>query len=141
MTHDLSVDPMDSTSHPFPPLWNSRPVSCLINVLPNKDEINALLDAFDHYASIGMFPCLPEECSRSRVQQFLDNIEHNSQVEPDMLALLFAALALGVQCGMYDRCGGSWIPGAIGEVVYKGNYFRKFVVSHSSNEPLMYCIR
>ena len=124
---------MDSTSHPFPTLWKSQPVSCLINVLPNEDEINVLLDTFEHYASIGMFPCLPEECSRSRVQRFLSNIEHNSQVQPDMLALLFAALAQGVQCGTYDRCGSSWIPGAMGKVVYRGNYFRKFIVSHSSN--------
>ena len=127
---------MDSTSHPFPTLWKSEPVSCLINVLPNKDEIIALLDAFEQYAApLGMFPCLLEECSKSKVQLFLSNVEHNSQVHPDMLALLFATLALGVQCGTYDRCGSNWIPGVMPKVLYQGNYFRKFVVSPYQQLP------
>lgn len=46
--------------------------------------------------------------TRKEVQRFLDNKEKNAELHPDMLALIFATVATGMQMGQYDRSGSQW---------------------------------
>ena len=54
---------------------------------------------------------------------FLSNLEHNAHANPDMLALLLAALAQGLQCGAYDRCGQDWNAGEIEVSCDRGDHW------------------
>ncbi|MCJ1245941.1 hypothetical protein MMC30_003145 [Trapelia coarctata] len=111
-------------SFPFPTLWHAQHGTCrLVDLLPNKIDLLSLLRAFEHHAPLGYFPYVPEECTERGVDRFLANVERHSLLHPDILALLFAALAQGVQSGLYGRCGGKWVPGAMHREVKKGDVF------------------
>jgi hypothetical protein len=114
------------TTYPFPTLWHAQQgTSCLIDLLPNSKDFSTFLSAFEYHAPLYYFPYLPEACHRKEVQQFLSNIEHNSLLHPDVLAVLFAALAQGVQSGLYDRWCGKWVPGAMQTEIKKGDVFSR----------------
>jgi len=66
---------------------------------------------------------VPEECTERGVDRFLIDPERNSLLHPDILALLFAALAQGVQSGLHGRCGGKWVLGAMDREMKKGDVF------------------
>ena len=53
----------------------------------------------------------------------MSNKEHNALVHPDMLALLFATLAQGLQNGVFDRCGGRWIHEVMEDESKKGDVY------------------
>ena len=115
-----------ATSHPFPTLWPAKDgTTVLTQLLPSKDEMFSYLDAFQHRSQTCSFPHVPEECTKKEVERFLANVEHNALVHPDMLALLFATLAQGLQNGVYDKCGGRWIAGALEEESKKGDVYSK----------------
>lgn len=97
----------------------------MVDLLPNKIDLLSLLRAFEHHAPLGYFPYVPEECTEREVNRFLANVKRNSLLHPDILALLFAALAQGVQSGLYGRCGGEWVPGAMHREIKKGDVFSK----------------
>ena len=85
-----------ATSHPFPTLWPARDgVTCLVQLLADKEELLTYLIAYESSAQSSTFPLSQEECSKARFELFLSNIEHNAHVHPDLLALLFATLANG----------------------------------------------
>ena len=77
---------------------------------------------------------MPEECTQGEVRRFLENIEHNAAMNPDMLALLFATMAQGAQNGVYDKYGERWIAGAMEEEAQRGDVFGMFAlaIEHST---------
>ena len=116
-----------ATSHPFPTLWPAQEgVSGLLRLLPpSMEDIFAYLDAFQARASSCSFPHIPQECTRTEIERFLSNKEHNALVHPDMLALLFATLAQGSQNGVFDKCGGRWINEVMEEESKMGDVYSK----------------
>lgn len=46
--------------------------------------------------------------TKKELQRFLDDKAKNAELHPDMLALIFATVATGMQMGQYDRSGGRW---------------------------------
>ena len=78
-------------------------------LIPRHAEISMYLDSFQHRVQGCSFPHIPEACTRTEIERFLSNAEHNALLHPDMLALLFAILAQGLQHGLYDRCGEQWL--------------------------------
>lgn len=95
----------------------------LLHVLPPDEDIFSYLEAFQRRAQSCSFPHTPEECTVIEVKRYLYNREHNAFVHPDMLALLFATLAQGLQNGVYDRYGGKWVKGAMAAELSKGDVY------------------
>ena len=115
-----------AASHPFPTLWSAKDgTSSLVQLLPSKEDIFLLIEGFQCRAQSCSFPHLPEECTRREIERFLENVETNAQVHPDMLALLFSTLALGVHNAAYDRYGGKWVAGAMEDETKKGDVYGK----------------
>ena len=113
--------------HPFPTLWSAKDGTLsLFQLLPNEQEIDSYLKAFQRRAQSSSFPHVPEECTKLEVQRFLENAEHNSAVHPDMLALLFTTLALGLQLGVYDKCGEDWKHGAVEAESKQGDVYSEY---------------
>lgn len=120
-----------TTSHPFPTLWSAKDETAgLVELLPSNEDIHFYLASFQRRVQSCSFPHLPDECTEAEVRRFLDNIDHNAAVHPNMLALLFATLAQGLQDGVYDRNGEKWIAGSVEAESQKGD-----VYSRSSNSP------
>ena len=111
-------------SIPFPTFWSSQDNgSTLLKLLPPEQEIFAYLNAFQRRAQSCSFPHVPEECSEQEVRRFLSDVEHNTTVHLDMLALLFCALAQGLQNGVYDKYGQRWIAGAVEKDLPQGDTY------------------
>jgi hypothetical protein len=84
--------------YPFPTLWPAMSrTQGLLQCLPPRDELYHYLDSFSGKARGFAFPYVPEDLSQKEVERFLENAEENADKVPDLLALIFAALALGVQ--------------------------------------------
>src|SRR5262249_46382390 len=103
----------ESTTYPFPTLWHAFPQVCIpelvLRCLPDDDEVFEYLAAFQKRAQTCAFPHVPEEITEKEVERFLLDRVDNAQKYPDMLALIFSALALGAHNGSFDRLGGEWI--------------------------------
>ena len=114
-------------SDPFPTFWrNTEGTSTLLNLLPkDQQDIFIYLGAFQRRAQACTFPHVPDECTELEVQRFLSNRKKNAEEHPDMLALLFATLAQGLQNGVYDKFGGTWHPGAMVSESRLGDAFSK----------------
>ncbi|KAI9708288.1 MAG: hypothetical protein M1812_008046 [Candelaria pacifica] len=114
----------DAPSYAFPTLWpaNGGAIS-LLRCLPPKEELLAYLDAFQRRAQSCSFPHVPEEITAREIERFLADAEGNAFKYPDMLALIFAALAQGLQNGVYDRCGQQWLAGAMEAEALKGDVY------------------
>lgn len=63
------------------------------------------------------------EITREEVERFLLDPRKNAQMCPDMLALLFAALALGSQYSAWDRSGGQWKAETMKAELARGNVY------------------
>lgn len=98
----------DEPSYPFPVVEGRSSIAGLAAILPEPDMLFSCLDSFQRRAQSCSFPHMPDEVTRKEVQRFLDDKEKNAEVHPDMLALIFATVATGVQMGQYDRSGGQW---------------------------------
>ncbi|KAL8850536.1 MAG: hypothetical protein Q9221_004493 [Calogaya cf. arnoldii] len=112
-------------TNPFPTFWRTAEgTSALITLLP-KDQQETLfyINTFQRRAQSCSFPHLPDQCTEIEVQRFLSNVKENSEQHPDMLALIFATLAQGVQNGVYDKYGGAWHGGAVETECRMGNAF------------------
>lgn len=84
--------------YPFPTLWPAMSrTQGLLRCLPSRDELYHYLDVFSQKARGFAFPYVPEDLTQKEVERFLENAEENAEKVPDLLALIFAALALGVQ--------------------------------------------
>ena len=115
-----------ATSHPFPTLWSAKDdTSTMTKLLPPDEDLYFYVDAFQNRARAASFPYVPEESTHVEVQKFLDNLEHNAALHPDTLALLFCTLALGLQDGVYDRCGEKWVAGSVEAEAKKGDVYSK----------------
>ena len=113
-----------ATSHPFPTLWTAKDdTSTIIKLLPPEDDLFYYVDAFQRRAQACSFPHVPSECTHLEVRQFLDHLDHNAALHPDRLALLFTTLALGLQDGVYDRCGERWVAGSVESEAKKGDVY------------------
>ncbi|KAI5240746.1 hypothetical protein E4T42_08290 [Aureobasidium subglaciale] len=89
--------------YPFPTLWPAMSrTQGLLQCLPSHDKLFLYLESFSKKAQGFAFPYVPEELTQREVEKFLENIEENAERVPDLLALMFAALALGVQLETFD---------------------------------------
>lgn len=84
---------------------------------------------------------MPDQCTNNEVRRFLENLEHNAALYPDMLALLFATLAQGLQDGVYDKFGGKWVAGSVEQESKKGDVYSscqrlKFALLTDINQSL-----
>ena len=80
---------------------------------------------------------MPDQCTTNEVRRFLENVEHNASLHPDMLALLFATLAQGLQYGVYDMYGERWVAGAVETETKKSDVYSK---APSSNSAIIFLI-
>ena len=99
----------DQPSYPFPVVESRSTIAALVAILPEPDMLFSCLDMFQRRAQSCSFPHTPDEVTRKEVQRFLDNKERNAALYPDMLALIFATVATGLQMGQYDRSGEAWV--------------------------------
>lgn len=94
--------------YPFPTLWPAMSrTQGLLQCLPPRDELYHYLESFSTKARGFAFPYVPEDLSQKEVERFLENAEENADKVPDLLALIFAALALGVQLDMFENRQGA----------------------------------
>ncbi|KAK3676570.1 hypothetical protein LTR78_003344 [Recurvomyces mirabilis] len=113
------IDDSHESMFPFPIFngWTgSNTATTLVNILRGAKDIPEIVDAFQARAQSCSFPHTPEETTKKEIQRFLDDAESNASRHPDMLALIFATLATGLQMGEYDRAGGSWVRGSMAEI-------------------------
>jgi hypothetical protein len=97
-------------------MWPATLEACipqLLGILPPKKELMEYLGAFQSRAQSCSFPHVPEEITSTEIERFLADAQNNAEMFPDMLALLFAALAQGSQNGVFDKSGGKWEAGAM----------------------------
>lgn len=114
----------DAPLYAFPTLWRADGgAAVLLTCLPPKDELLAYLDSFQLRVQSCAFPHVPEEITKKEIERFLAHPEDNAFRHPDMLALIFAALAQGLQMGVYDKSGGRWIEGAMEAETWKGDLY------------------
>ena len=64
--------------------------------------------------------------TKKEVERFLADRVNNATKAPDMLALIFAALAVGMQIGVFDRSDSRWLEAAMAESHENGKAWRKF---------------
>jgi hypothetical protein len=120
--------PKNPPPYPFPTFFPATPEECipeLLKCLPQREELFECLNAFEKRVNVCSFPHVPLEITKSEVERFLDDPRRNAQMCPDMLALLFAAIALGGQHSVWDRSGGQWGANAMHFEVAKGNIYSK----------------
>jgi len=124
--------PETPTPYPFPTLFAANAEECipkLLGCLPQGEELDKRLSAFEKRVSVCSFPYVPFETTKSEVDRFLKDAKKNAQMCPDMLALLFAAIALGGQHCVWDRSGDRWEAGAMLKELQKGDIYSKFSIA------------
>jgi hypothetical protein len=87
---------------------NYTSISELLHLLPEREELFTCLDMFQRRAQSCSFPHTPDEVTRREVERFLNDAEDNANRYPDMLALIFATLATGLQLGQHDLNEAQW---------------------------------
>lgn len=120
--------PRNPPLFPFPTLFPANPGECvreLLSCLPSKGELLEYLNYFEKRVNICSFPHVPIEITRSEVERFLSDAKKNAQMCPDMLALLFAAIALGSQHSVWDKSGEQWSSDVMDTEMQKGNVYSK----------------
>ncbi|KAL9097087.1 MAG: hypothetical protein Q9163_006382 [Psora crenata] len=126
-----------TTSHPFPTLWSAKDdTSTLLRLLPPEPDLFFYLEAFERRSQSFSFPHVPEQATVPEVQRFLANMERNAALYPDMLALLFAILALGLQDGAYDKSGEKWTAGHVEAESKKGDVYMHRDPSQVTTTPI-----
>lgn len=104
--------PRTPRTYPFATLFKANPDECipqLLSCLPAEEgELSGYLDAFDSRVNLCSYPQVPVEINRNEFERFLSHARRNAQMCPDMLALLFAAIALGAQHSVWDKSGEQW---------------------------------
>jgi hypothetical protein len=109
-------------------LFKAAPDECvsqLLSILPLQATLMNHLSAFEKRIHICSFPDLPFKITKAEVERFLSDVERNSIVCPDMLAFLFAAIALGVQPSRLEQSGGACRVEIVDEASQRGNVYSK----------------
>ncbi|KAF1952928.1 hypothetical protein CC80DRAFT_537956 [Byssothecium circinans] len=121
--------------YPFATMFPHTPDECIPELLSclhleeAKDELLQDLESFEKRVHICAFPYVPMEITKSEVERFLAEPVKNATMCPDMLALLFAALALGSQHSAWDKGGGRWEAGAMERELRKGDVYKRTVAA------------
>lgn len=117
----------ESPAYPFPIIWHggTSAVDLAQSLLTSHDEIYACLDMFQRRAQSCYFPHTPDEVTKKEVERFLSDVEGNAEKFPDMLALIFATLATGMQMGVYDVHGG-WVADLVEQTRKKSDVYCEF---------------
>ena len=79
------------------------------------------LESFRARAQVVAFSHVTGTCTVEKARRFLDDLKHDVQADPNMLALLFATIAQGSQNGVFDQCGQEWIAGEIERSYQQGD--------------------
>ncbi|KAK4504246.1 hypothetical protein PRZ48_005162 [Zasmidium cellare] len=137
----------EGSPYPFPMLQGGNSLSDLARTLlvPNEDMIYESLEMFQRRAQSCYFPHTPDEVTRREVERFMADAEANAERFPDMLALIFATLATGMQMGVYDKHG-DWLPGAVEQTrktsdVYVAAAMQALRLASFLNSPTLLCIQ
>lgn len=99
--------------------------AALTDLLPSDDEVFRHLDQFQQRAQSCSFPHVPDEVTKKEVERFLADRRNNATKAPDMLALIFAALAVGIQIGVDGHDGRQWLEASTPGLHNKGEAWRK----------------
>lgn len=119
-----------SSTYPFATLFPATPEQCipqLLDILPSRKELLEYLAAFEKRVYVCAFPHLPVELTRNEVERFLSDAERNARMYPDMLALVFAAIALGAQHSVWDKAGEQWAAKLVDAEAQRGNVYGQFI--------------
>nr|OQO26881.1 hypothetical protein B0A51_12170 [Rachicladosporium sp. CCFEE 5018] len=131
LTHTMpkgqDMYPPQGSMYPFPMMRvGDNTTAALLMLLPPREEVFDCLDFFSKRAQSCSFPHMPDEVTKKEVGRFLDEagedparMENNS----NMLALIFATLATGMQMGVHDRSGEQWIEGAVEDAAQRGDCY------------------
>ncbi|CAK4031782.1 transcriptional regulatory [Lecanosticta acicola] len=110
---DMYLPPDGPSAYPFPIMQGGNSAAELARgLLRSHDLVYETVDIFQRRAQSCYFPHTPDEVTKREVERFLSDAEGNAEKYPDMLALIFATMATGMQMGVYDRHGG-WVAGAV----------------------------
>ncbi|KAK6433053.1 hypothetical protein LTR95_010768, partial [Oleoguttula sp. CCFEE 5521] len=131
LTHTMpkgqDMYPPQGSMYPFPMMRvGDNTTAALLVLLPPREEVFECLDFFSKQAQSCSFPHMPDEVTKKEVGRFLDEagedparMENNS----NMLALIFATLATGMQMGVHDRSGEQWIEGAVEDAAQRSDCY------------------
>ncbi|KAF2727485.1 hypothetical protein EJ04DRAFT_136883 [Polyplosphaeria fusca] len=117
--------PRDPPPYPFATLFPPTPSTCipaLLGCLPPRKELEVYVEAFEKRVAVFAFPHVPVQIKKDEVERYLSDPK-NAEAYPDILGLLFAALALGSQHSVWDRSGGSWVAGEMAKELKKGDVY------------------
>lgn len=110
--------------------------AALTDLLPSNDEeIFQHLELFQTRAQSCSFPHVPDEVTKKEVERFLEDRKSNATKAPDMLALLFATLAVGVQIGVYYRNGRRWLGAPMEEAHGASGCYRELINQKTLDLP------
>ncbi|KAM0724028.1 hypothetical protein Q7P37_001019 [Cladosporium fusiforme] len=91
-------------AYPFPSIHvGDNTTAALTRLLPDENEILTSLGVFHDIAQGFVVPQTPDKTRKKEIQRFLSDIERNATKEPDMLALLFASLALVLHMSLIGK--------------------------------------
>ena len=86
------------------------------------------LASFAKRVHICAFPYIPIELTESEIERFLSDSERNARLCPDMLALIFAAIALGAQHSICDNSGERWKVQSVDTEAQRGNVYSLYTL-------------
>ena len=119
----------ETSSYPFATLFPATPEECipqLLDILPTRKDLMEYLNAFEKRVYVCEFPLLPVELTKHEIDRFLVDPETNAQMCPDMLALIFAAIALSGQHSVWDKSGIQWKAGLVDAEAQRGNVYGQY---------------
>lgn len=127
---------VETSMYPFPILGGfGNNASGLLSALPDATELFKCIDMFQKRANATSFPHMPaEDVSKKEIERYLAEAEVNAMSHPDMLALLFAMLAVGTQVSVWDAGGGQWSEGEVSKALVNGNIY-----SESTYTSCLHC--
>ena len=129
MPHSLDMYTPETSSYPFATLFPATPEECipqLLDILPTRKDLMEYLNAFEKRVYVCEFPLLPVELTKHEIDRFLVDPETNAQMCPDMLALIFAAIALSGQHSVWDKSGVQWKAGLVDAEAQRGNVYGQY---------------
>lgn len=113
-------------SYPFGTIpVGDNTVTALTTLLPPDDEIFHHLDLFEKRGQSCSFPHVLDEMTKREVERFLEDRETNATKSPEMLGLIFATLAVGLQIGVFDQSSGQWLEASMASSHRRGEVYRR----------------